>query len=127
MTLKTQLTLFVQGRAASGTKKAPTKRKATTQDTEDGDEMTGGDNAGPSTAVKKAPVRKRAPAKKAKSEIAAAPAPTNVSGVPSGFFSQPVLATNAPGMTDDRDLDAEGETDDEFLASLQRRHEKGLK
>ena len=125
--MKHQLTLFVQGRAASGTKKAPAKRKSTTQDTEDGDEMAGGDNAGPSTAVKKAPVRKRAPAKKAKSEIAAASAPVNVSGGPSGFYNQSVLAANAPGMADDRDLDgAEGETDDEFLASLQRRPQMGL-
>ncbi|PVH87188.1 hypothetical protein DL98DRAFT_637934 [Cadophora sp. DSE1049] len=106
------------GRAAPANRKAPAKRKSATQDTEDGEDMMSGDNTGSSTAAKKAPARKRVAAKKVKSEPASDP--VDIPERQSGYYSLPVLAAKPPGMVDDRDLDAEGETDEEWFESQRR-------
>ncbi|KAH7403346.1 hypothetical protein BKA64DRAFT_743950 [Cadophora sp. MPI-SDFR-AT-0126] len=115
------------GRVAPAAKRAPAKRKSATQDTDDGDDMMGGDNTASSDAkpavVKKAPARKRGPAKKVRGEPASDPA--DIPQHQPGSSSLPVPATDHSGMFDDRDLDAEGETDEEWFES-QRRNTLGV-
>ncbi|KAK0104498.1 hypothetical protein ONS95_004786 [Cadophora gregata] len=110
------------GRATSATKRAPVKRKSTTQDTEDGDDMMGGGNTGSSavmsTTATKTPARKRGPSKKVKNEPAFDP--VDIPGDGSAYTNFPVLAANPHRMADDPDLDAEGETDEEWFALLRR-------